>query len=128
MHAISSIGVGPMIWDNFSIGQIALSPAAHARTCCEDLLRMSRRGITRLRAVSPFSSVSHAHERALLFPVSRVQSRVCAFSRVLFHGRGKKRETARSLGNHEIYAFGPQLNTFMPVGIWVKYFRRKLLQ
>ena len=30
---------------------------------------------------------------------------------------------------HEIfYAFGPQLNTFMSVGIWLKYFRRKLLQ
>ena len=28
----------------------------------------------------------------------------------------------------EIYAFGPQLNTFMSVGIWLKYFRRKLLQ
>ena len=26
------------------------------------------------------------------------------------------------------YAFGPQLNTFMSVGIWLKYFRRKLLQ
>ena len=30
---------------------------------------------------------------------------------------------------HEIfYTFGPQLNTFMSVGIWLKYFRRKLLQ
>ena len=30
---------------------------------------------------------------------------------------------------HKIfYAFGPQLNTFMSVGIWLKYFRRKLLQ
>ena len=30
---------------------------------------------------------------------------------------------------HEIfYAFGPQLNTFMSVEIWLKYFRRKLLQ
>ena len=30
---------------------------------------------------------------------------------------------------HEIFhAFGPQLNTFMSVGIWLKYFRRKLLQ
>ena len=29
---------------------------------------------------------------------------------------------------HEIfYAFGPQLNTFMSVEIWLKYFRRKLL-
>ena len=26
------------------------------------------------------------------------------------------------------YAFGPQLNTFMSVGILLKYFRRKLLQ
>ena len=26
------------------------------------------------------------------------------------------------------YAFGPQLNTFMSVGVWLKYFRRKLLQ
>ena len=30
---------------------------------------------------------------------------------------------------HEIfYAFGPQLNTIMSVGIWLKYFRRNLLQ
>ena len=30
---------------------------------------------------------------------------------------------------HEIfYAFDPQLNTFVSVGIWLKYFRRKLLQ
>ena len=30
---------------------------------------------------------------------------------------------------HEIFhAFGPQLNTFMSVGIWLKYFRRKLLK
>ena len=27
-----------------------------------------------------------------------------------------------------VYAFGPQLNTFMSVGILLKYFRRKLLQ
>ena len=26
------------------------------------------------------------------------------------------------------YAFGPQLNAFMSVRIWLKYFRRKLLQ
>ena len=30
---------------------------------------------------------------------------------------------------HEIfYAFGPQFNMFMSVGMWLKYFRRKLLQ
>ena len=30
---------------------------------------------------------------------------------------------------HEIfYAFGPQLNSFMSVGIWLKYFPRKLLE
>ena len=30
---------------------------------------------------------------------------------------------------HEIfYAFDPELNTFMSVRIWLKYFRRKLLQ
>ena len=30
---------------------------------------------------------------------------------------------------HEIfYAFGPQLNRFMSVGVWLKYFRRKLFQ
>ena len=30
---------------------------------------------------------------------------------------------------HEIsYAFGPQLNSFMSVGIWLKYFYCKLLQ
>ena len=35
---ISSIGVGPIIWDKFSIfiTNGALSPAAHARTRCED--------------------------------------------------------------------------------------------
>ena len=27
-----------------------------------------------------------------------------------------------------VYGFGPQLNTFMSVGNWFKYFRRKLLQ
>ena len=27
-----------------------------------------------------------------------------------------------------VYAFGPQLNAFMAVGIWLKSFRRKLLQ
>ena len=27
-----------------------------------------------------------------------------------------------------LYAFGPQLNAFMSVGILLKYFRRKLLQ
>ena len=27
-----------------------------------------------------------------------------------------------------VYAFGPQLNAFMAVGILLKYFRRKLLQ
>ena len=26
------------------------------------------------------------------------------------------------------YAFDPRLNTFMSVGIWLNYFRRKLLQ
>ena len=30
---------------------------------------------------------------------------------------------------HEIFdAFGPQLNTFTSVGVWRKYFRRKLFQ
>ena len=59
--------------------QIAPSPAAHARTCCEDFC-WCRAG-----------------------------------------------EMASKI--HEIfYAFGPQLNTFMSVGIWLKYFRRKLLQ
>ena len=27
-----------------------------------------------------------------------------------------------------VYAYGPQLNAFMTVGILLKYFRRKLLQ
>ena len=36
-RAISSIGTVPMTWDNFLfLEQIAPSPAAHARTCCED--------------------------------------------------------------------------------------------
>ena len=30
--------------------------------------------------------------------------------------------------SRNLYAFGPQLNTFMSVGIWLKYVRRKLLQ
>ena len=59
--------------------QIAPSPAAHARTCCEDFCGC--------RAGEMASEI------------------------------------------HEIFnAFGPQLNTFMSVGIWLKYFRRKLLQ
>ena len=69
--------------------------------------------ISRLRAVSLFSSVSHARERASsearemraaareekreplffpAFPVSRLQLRTCAFSRVLFDGIRKKRD------------------------------------
>ena len=59
--------------------QIAPSPAAHARTCCEDF------------------------------------------------GGCRAGEMASEI--HEIfYAFGPQLNMFMSVGSWLKYFRRKLLQ
>ena len=60
--------------------QIAPSPAAYARTCCEDF----------------FADVAQGkwHPRFTRFQ----------------------------------YAFGPQLNTFMSVGIWLKYFRRKLLQ
>ena len=75
--------------------------------------------IPRLHAVSLFSSVSHALERAssveatrrekrgrqpekkreslsgslfCAFPISRLQSRTCAFSRVLFDGLRKKRD------------------------------------
>ena len=59
--------------------QIAPSPTAHARTCCEDFCGC--------RAGEMASEI------------------------------------------HEIfYDFGPQLNTFMSVGIWLKYCRRKLLQ
>ena len=66
-----------MIWDNFSIfEQIASSPVAHARTCCEDFCGC-RPG--------------------------KVASEI-------------------------FYIFGPLLNTFMSVGILLKYFRRKLLQ
>jgi len=59
--------------------QIAPSPAAHARTCCEDFCGC------------------HAEEMASEIPE-------------IFH------------------AFGPQLNAFTSVGIFLKYFRRKLLQ
>ena len=59
--------------------QIAPSPAAHARTCCEDFCGC--------RAGEMTSEI------------------------------------------HEIfYTFGPLLNTLMSVGIWLKYFRRMLLQ
>ena len=59
--------------------QIAPSPSAHARTCCEDFCGC--------RAGKMASEI------------------------------------------HEIfYAFGPQFSSFMSVGIWLKYFRRKLLQ
>ena len=79
-RAISSIGVGTMIWAIFLfLEQIAPSPAAHTRTCCEDF---------------------------------------CGC-----------REGEMASEIHEIfYTFGPQLNTFMSVGIWLEYFRRKLLQ
>ena len=59
--------------------QIAPSPAAHARSCCEDFCGC--------RAGEVASEIQEI-----------------------------------------LYAFGPQLNTFMFVGIWLKYFRRKLLQ
>ena len=59
--------------------QIAPSPGAHARTCCEDFCGCRAGGMA-----------SEVHE--------------------IF------------------YAFGPQLNTFMYVGIWLKSFRRKLFQ
>ena len=57
--------------------QIAPSPAAHTRTCCEDFCGC-RAGESEI---------------------------------------------------HEIfYALGPQLNTFISVGFWLKYFRSKLFQ
>ena len=59
--------------------QIAPSPAAHARTCCEDFCGC--------RAGEMASEI-----------------------REIF------------------FACRPQLNTFMSVGIWPKYFRRRLLQ
>ena len=58
--------------------QIAPSPAAHARTCCEDFWGCRARKM--------------ASEIPEIF-----------------------------------YTFGPLLNTFMSVGILLKYFRRKLL-
>ena len=81
MGAISSVGVGPMIYGTIFLflEQIAPSPAAHVRRCCEYFCEC--------RAGEMASEI------------------------------------------HEIfYAFGPQLNTFISVGIWLKYFRRKLLQ
>ena len=45
--------------------------------------------------------------------------------------RGFLRMTRRRSGvqnSRNLYAFGPQLNSFMSVGILLKYFRRKLLQ
>ena len=70
-----------MIWDYFFLylEQIAPSPAAHARTCCEDSCRC------------------RAGEIASEIP-------------------------------EIFYAFGPQLNAFMSVGILLNYFRRKLPQ
>ena len=59
--------------------QIAPSPAAHARTCCEDFYRC--------RAGKMASEIPEI-----------------------------------------FYTFGPLLNTFMSVGILLKYFRLKLLQ
>ena len=46
VRAISSIGVGPMIWDNIFLflEQIAPSPAAHERTCCEDFFADDAQG------------------------------------------------------------------------------------
>ena len=39
-RAISSIGADSMIWDNFTTCRTnCASPAAHARTCCEDFRR-----------------------------------------------------------------------------------------
>ena len=59
--------------------QIAPSPAAHARTCCEDFC-----GCRAGKVVSQIPEI--------------------------------------------FYTFGPLLNTFMSVGILLKYFRRTLLQ
>ena len=80
MRAISSIGVGPMIWDNFSIFRTNCAIACGTRAyMLRGFLRMSRRG-----------------NGAEIYEI--------------------------------FYAFGPQLNTFMSVGILLNYFRRKLLQ
>ena len=81
MRGISSIRAVPMIWDNVFkvLEQIAPSPAAHARTCCEDFCGCS--------------AGEMASEISKMFA-----------------------------------AFGPQLNTFMAVGIVLQYFRGKLLQ
>ena len=71
-----------MIWDNFSVlilEQIAPSPTAHARICCEDFCGC------------------RAEEMASEIP-------------------------------EIFYAFGPPLNASMSVGIFLKHFRRKLLQ
>ena len=76
-----SIGVGPMIWDNFSIFRTNCAIACGTRA-------YMLRGF--------FSDVAQGK----------------------WHPRFR----------HEIYDFGLQLNTFMSVGIWLKYFRRKLLQ
>ena len=79
MGAISSIGAGPMIWDNFSI----------FRTNCDI-------AFTRVHAARIFADDAQ--------------------------------EKWPSKTPEIFYAFGPQLNAFMSVGILLKYFRRKLLQ
>ena len=51
-----------MISDNFSIlQQIAPSPAAHARTCCEDFLQMSRVGNGAFSASEKITRVLNQH-------------------------------------------------------------------
>ena len=74
------LGLAPLYGTIFLfLEQIAPSPTAHARICCEDFCGC--------RAGEMASEI------------------------------------------HEIfYAFGPRFNTFMSVGMWLKYFRRKLLQ
>ena len=80
MRAISSIGNGPMIWDDFSISSTNCAiVCAHARTCCEDFC-----GCRAGKVASEIPEI--------------------------------------------FYTFDPLLNTFISVGILLKYFRRKLLQ
>ena len=52
-----------------------------------------------------------------------------AHARTLLRGFSRMSRRGNGVQIPEIvYAFGPQLNAFMAVGILLKYFRRKLLQ
>ena len=59
-RAISSIGAGSMIWDNFSIFRTNCAmPAAHARTLLRGFSRMSRRGKWRPKFLKSCMLLAH---------------------------------------------------------------------